>query len=186
MMRWLIVLSLLWFRNPVFSQAGDSIRKKPASTWYLFNAGPALAIGSFAQTHGPGFGLEAGAMAWIHKKNSSAKNPVLLSWSVAADYYTGKKEATAGYAYTYPAYLLVHAFAGAAYPVKKNWLVSLTAGPGIGLYNGNAKYNTGLQATVQYAVSNRFSVSPSFKLMQEPGTRWLGALALRAQIIFKR
>jgi hypothetical protein len=187
MKRWYIIIPLLLLFNPVYSQTGDTIRPKPARTLYMVTAGPALAIGEFARTHMPGLTLEGGGFTSLYKNQKSArKHPLLLSWSVAGDYYSGKKEKTAGYSYTYPAYWLVHAYIGGACSIDKDWLVSLAAGPGIGIYNGNTNFNTGLQASIHYAVAKKIFVSPSFKLMKEPGTDWLAAVALRAQFIISK
>lgn len=111
---------------------------------------------------------------------------MLFNWEVTGAYYKGRKENTAGYSYTYPAYVLVHGYAGIALRVHRQWLAALGAGPGLGIYNGNTRYNTGVQAAVHYALSDRFHLSPSFRLMQEPGTNWLGALGLRVVVYFEK
>jgi hypothetical protein len=124
--------------------------------------------------------MEGGGLTLFRKRTSSPRtHPLLLNWSIAGDYFIGKKETVAGYSYTYPAYWLVHAYIGGAISIRNNIMISLSAGPGIGHYNGNTVYNTGVHAAVYYSFSKRFMLSPSFKLMQEPGTDWLGAVGLK-------
>jgi hypothetical protein len=180
--RCFIISTLLLYQLSVQAQSADTTghASKRTETIYLAAAGPLLAVGSFSNTHLPGFTMEGGGLTLFRKRTSSPRtHPLLLNWSIAGDYFIGKKETVAGYSYTYPAYWLVHAYIGGAISIRNNIMISLSAGPGIGHYNGNTVYNTGVHAAVYYSFSKRFMLSPSFKLMQEPGTDWLGAVGLK-------
>lgn len=183
-LRLVFISLLILYYGPLVAQKKDTLHPKRMETLFTVTTGPSAAVGTFSQTHLAGFGVEAGGLTQFRKKQSSSrKHLLLLSWSAAGDYFWGRKEKVAGYSYQYKRYWLAHAYIGAALEIRKDLLVSLTAGPGIAQYNGSVNYNTGLQAAVHYAIAKRFFISPSFKLMQEPGTNWLAAAGLRVVML---
>ncbi|MCX6316230.1 MAG: hypothetical protein NTW29_02990 [Bacteroidetes bacterium] len=180
--RIIIVFLLLLLPFTVLAQLGDSIthRYRRTQTMYLLSAGPSVAIGEFSTTHLAGAGIEAsGITLFPNRKKTVRTHPLLLSWGISSNYYFGRNRTIAGYDYTYPGYWLSHVKAGAIWKVKNNLLLSLTGGPGISVYNGTTRFNAAAQVAVYYAITQRYFISPVFKLMQEPGTDWLGALGLR-------
>lgn len=94
-------------------------------------------------------------------------------------YYFGKKETISGYPYKYSGYTFIHAFAGIIFiPVKKT-RIALTAGPALGIYNGNSQFNIGSKLEVSYFINPKIAIGPGIAMMKEPGTNPLWSMSFK-------
>ena len=176
MTRTILFAVLFLLTSGAYAQVTDSVRRQKTSTILYAGAGPQLAFGLLQESHAVGAQVEAGGYTQFARKNIAVRRlPLLFNWSIAGNYYSGRKVEVAGHPYTYKSYWLVHAYAGAALPFGKSWMGSVQVGPGIGNYMGQADFNAGVQATLNYAVGNHIIVYASVNGMKEPGTNWLGA-----------
>lgn len=175
-MRTILLVVFLVIASCSYAQDTAGVRRQKTSTIYYAGAGPQFAFGLLQESHTAGVQLEAGGFTQLaRKKVAVRRQPLLFNWSVAGNYYWGKQVDVAGYPYTYKAYWLLHAYAGAALAFGKSWMGSVQVGPGIGNYMGQADFNAGVQASLNYAVANHLIVYASVNGMKEPGTNWLGA-----------
>ena len=125
-------------------------------------------VGEFSETHFGGIGLH---YSWSHhrfgKSRVLPKKLIGFTAHGGIDYYLGKKETIAGYPYRYGGYVYLQAMAGAIYNFcKKNSLanpgvrgiISLTTGPTLGIYKGNADIGFGLNLDGGYYLTNRIAL----------------------------
>ena len=66
------------------------------------------------------------------------------------------------------------------YNPVKNGSVTLTAGPALGIYNGNTRFNIGSKLEVSYHISKKIAIGPGIILMKESGADPLWAAAMKA------
>jgi len=97
-------------------------------------------------------------------------------------YYFGKNETVSNYRYKYPGYIFIHGFGGLLYYPFKKVGISLTAGPALGIYNGNLQFNVGSKLETGYNISTSIAIGPGILLMKEPGANALWSLAVRVVI----
>jgi len=88
------------------------------------------------------------------------------------------------YSYKYPGYSFLHSYAGIIYNPCKKINISLTSGPGLGLYDGNTQFNLGINLSGNYHLSDKFSISPVLIFMKETKSDPLWATGFRATIVF--
>ncbi len=138
-----------------------------------------IPLGIFSRSHGVGFAIQysrsAGRFGLLSKKTQKA---IGLTAHAGAAYYLGKKEEVVSYSYTYPGYLFFHIDGGAIYNVEKNGNISLTAGPGLSIYNSLARFNLVFRLSGNYYFNEKFGISTSFSGMKEKisDPLWAGSL----------
>jgi hypothetical protein len=170
---WLVVCSL-FFIHPLFSQ----------SKGFSISASVNLPLGEFSSTHLGGIGL--GYAPAIHGFRMVQRDSLLLKKKTAFHYngglayYPGKNETVSGHDYKYPGYLFIHAFAGVLYVPVSKAEIKLTAGPAIGIYNGNTRFNVGSKLEASYYINTRISAGPAIIMMKEFGSDplWAGSLKI--------
>jgi hypothetical protein len=131
----------------------------------------------FSETHFGGMGLH---YLWSHHRfgKSRVLSKKLIGFTAhgGIDYYFGKKETVAGYPYRYGGYLYLQAMAGAIYNFRKKdflnsapmtpdghsggrGIISLTTGPTMGIYKGNADIGFGLNLDGSYYLTDRIAIT---------------------------
>ena len=103
---------------------------------------------------------------------------------MGAAYYFGKKETVSGYPYDYPGYIFVHAYVGAIYNPLRKANICLTAGPALGIYNGNTQFNFGSVLEGSYYFNEKIAIAPGIIFMKESGANPLWAASLKATMAF--
>lgn len=160
------------------------IRKKPTRRGVDISAGVHIPAGRFAHTHIGGIGVNA-----VARNRDFAfykQNKLCFTWNGGVAYYLGKKETVSGYAYKYPGYLFIDAKAGLMYSPYKRTVISLTAGPAIGRYNGITRFNIAAQLDGEYYFNTKWAVSPGFMMMKESGAGPLWAASLKVVMVLKK
>lgn len=180
-----IFLSLLvicQFALHAFSQTSPAKKKQAGNKGLCISTGINVPVGDFSSTHLIGVSLAAGPA--IHQYNLNKDHTIGFVYQGGIAYYLGKKETIAGYVYKYPGYIFLHAFGGVSFLVQKNSEIVISAGPALGFYNGNIKFNAGASLTANFSISNNFALGPSIMMMKEFGTNALWAPSLRATFYF--
>ena len=167
----------------VMAQATDINPKPPEGRSQAISFGIAIPLGNFAATHFGGLTVE---YLWSKNRFRQPKTKPVKSFGFIATgglvYYAGKKETISGYLYDYPGYFFLHAFGGMLYNPVKNGSVTLTAGPALGIYNGNTKFNIGSKLEVSHYISKKIAIGPGIILMKESGADPIWATSLKATL----
>ncbi len=148
-------------------------------------AGPVFPLGNFSSTHLAGIGAE---YAWSHNRfgkmhaNFQKKNDFVAAGGVA--HYFGKKEKIGAGTFKYPGYTFIHINAGILYNLFRAGSISLTAGPGLGIYSGNTRFNINTVLCIRYYVSPEIAITPGLVLIKETGSDPLYSASLKAAIVF--
>jgi hypothetical protein len=142
--------------------------------------GAIVPIGSFSSTHIAG--LRAEYAPARHVFGLVRLKKFALTYNGGLAYYLGKKETVSSYPYKYPNYLFIHAFGGVLYKLVKKTEITLTAGPGIGIYDGNTRFNLGSQLEISYHINNKWGIGPGIVFMKEKGADPLWSVVLKTTI----
>jgi len=145
---------------------------------HVVSLGLNIPLGSFSSTHTFGFGI--GYSPGTHVFGLVKNKHFAFTYNGGIAYYPGKKETISSYPYKYPGYLFIHAFAGVLYNPATKIDFKLTAGPALGIYNGNSRFNIGAALEGAYYMNNQFIISPGVTLMKENKSDplWAGSLKL--------
>ena len=139
-----------------------------------------IPVGNFSSTHIIGIGVEYSPLR--HTFQLFKLKHLALTYNSGVAYYIGKKETVSNYPYKYPGYIFIHAFGGVLYNPVKSGSVSLTAGPALGIYNGNTRFNFGSKLEASYYISKNVGIGPGIILMKEPGATSLWAASFKATL----
>jgi len=168
------------------AQSTDSTTKKKApGKQQAVSAGISIPLGDFASTHIGGIAVEYSRSDHRFGKlttTPSRKMGLLLEAGLA--YYFGKKETVSGYPYDYPGYYFLHVYPGLLYNPCKNGNISLSAGPALGLYNGDLKFNIGAKLQGTWYINEKTGITPGILVMKESGADPLWAASLKATMAF--
>ena len=168
---------------------GQSQRPKkhnhPSGKQHTVSIGANIPLGNFSSTHIIGV---AATYSWSdHRFGGMDVKPVKpfgFTANAGFAYYFGKKEKPSGYPYDYPGYIFVHAYAGAIYNPWRKANICLTAGPALGIYNGNTQFNMGVNLTGSYYLKEKIALSPGIIFMKESGADPLWAASIKATLVF--
>ncbi len=176
----LIFILLIVMVNICHGQTKETIKPAPTEKKKSVSLGINIPVGNFSATHIAGFAAEySPAQNWLGKLNAKK---IVFTYNGGIAYYFGKKEIVSNYPYKYPGYTFIHAFGGLLYNPFKKTGISLTAGPALGIYNGNLQFNMGTKLEASYNVSTSIAIGPGILLIKEPGANALWSLAIRAGI----
>jgi len=160
---------------------------KPVKQSQNGNTGLGLGInipaGSFSSTHVAGISAEYAPVRHVLGLIKQKKWAFTYNGGIA--YYFGKKETVSGYRYKYPNYTFIHAFAGVLYQPCKKTALSLTAGPALGIYNGNTRFNTGSKLEATYFINPKLAIGPGLILMKESGADALWSAGLKTTFVLQ-
>jgi hypothetical protein len=181
-----LLLGCIVFINDALSQSKQPPKQNhPSGKQYSVSLGTNLPLGNFSSTHVTGIEINH---AWCNHRfgmmDVKPVKPVGFIGNVGGAYYFGKKERIIDYYYDYPSYTFLHAFAGVIYNPGKKTNVNLTAGPALGIYNSNKKFNIGCKLEGNYYFSKKFGITPCLVMMKESGAEPLWAASLKATMGF--
>lgn len=146
-----------------------------------------MPVGNFSSTHFLGFGINVTPS--YHTMSLFSKIKIAFTYNGGIAYYLGKKETLGGYPYNYPGYFFIHAFTGILFtPSKndgsnfqyKNFDISMTGGPALGIYNGNTRLNLGGKLELNYHLKGKQTIGTGIILMKENGADALYAISIKA------
>jgi hypothetical protein len=177
-----LILAFCSVKSAVAQSTAETTKKKPAGRQQVVSAGFNIPLGDFASTHIGGIALEYsqrfGQLATIPSK----KLGYLFEGGLA--YYLGKKETVSGYPYDYPGYYFLHVYPGLVYNPCKKGHISVSAGPALGLYNGNLQFNLGAKLQGTWYVNKKTGITPGVLVMRESGADPLWAASVKATFAF--
>ena len=168
-----------------FSQTGFQKKINPGGKKSVIAAGINIPLGDFSNTHYGGFST---VYAWSKNRfgrlNSMPAKKIGFTANSGVAYYFGKKESIGAGSYKYPAYIFLHAFAGAVYNAGKKIHFCLTAGPAAGIYSSNVQFNTGASLQCNYYISPKIAITPGLILMKKTGSDAIWSGLLQAAVAF--
>lgn len=152
---------------------------------HLVAFGLNVPLGKFSETHIAGISVH---YSWsdhrFGKLKALPKKTIGYTAYGGIDYYFGKNETIAGYDYRYGGYLYLHAFGGAIYNPCKKGNITLTTGPVMGIYKGNADIGLGITLNCSYHFSEKIAFTPGVIYMKHNKTDALWAASLKATYVF--
>lgn len=153
-------------------------KKQAAGSDHVVSFGINLPLGDFSSTHSVGFDI--GYSPGTHVFGLVKNKHFAFTYNGGVAYYAGKKETVSSYPYKYPEYFFIHAFGGVLYNPARKIDFKLTAGPALGIYNGDTRFNIGASLEGSYYFKNAFIIGPSILLMKESKSDplWAGSLKL--------
>lgn len=143
-----------------------------------------LPVGDFSSTHIIGASAE---YSWTHHRFGRfiiTKKKLGFIANAGLAYYFGKKETVSGYSYDYPGYLFIDMMGGAIINYGKKTNIDLTAGPAIGFYNGDSKFNFSARLEGTYYIKQRIGISPAVIMMKEHGVNVLWSAMIKGSWLF--
>lgn len=157
----------------------------PSGKMNVVSAGIHFPLGDFSSTHFIGVGAY---YAWSNyrfgKMDVKPVRPVGFIANGGLAYHFGKKEMPGGYAYEYPGYVFLYLNGGIIYNPSTKGNLNLTAGPALGIYNGNNLFNISGKLEGVYYIKESIGISPSILLMKEHGANAIWAASIKAVYCF--
>ena len=157
----------------------------PSGKQYAVSIGANIPLGNFSSTHIIGIATN---YSWSnHRFGGMDVKPVKpfgFTANAGLAYYFDRKEKVSGYPYDYPGYIFVHVYGGAIYNPWRKANICLTAGPALGIYNGNTQFNIGSILEGSYYFIEKIAISPAIIFMKEPGADPLWTASLKATMAF--
>lgn len=161
-----------------YSQAQEKKGPISKNKGVSISLGVNASVGDFSSTHIVGIAVDCSPTSLTFGVMNAKKFAFTYNGGVA--YYFGKNETVSGYPYQYPGYLFIHAFSGILYNPIKGGGIILTAGPALGIYNGNTQFNIGSKLEASYYISSKIAIGPAILLMKESGANPIWAAELKA------
>jgi len=143
-------------------------RKTTTGKDNLVSLGVKIPLGDFSSTHSSGIGID-----YLRCKNrfgitsDNSKGKIAFVYGGGAAIYIGKKETISFYSYKYPAFIFIKAIAGFLYTPGPKTGFTVTAGPAIGMYDGNSQFNLTGKLDGSYYFSEKLAITPGIILMKE-------------------
>lgn len=157
----------------------------PSGKMNAVSAGILFPLGDFSSTHFIGVGAQ---YAWSNyrfgRMDVKPVRPVGFIANGGLAYYFGKKEMPGGYAYKYPGYVFLYLNGGVIYNPSNKGTIDLTAGPALGIYNGNNRFSISGKLEGVYYIKEGIGFSPSIMLMKEDGANAIWATSIKAVYCF--
>lgn len=162
----------------VYAATAQREKSKMTMTPSVISAGVLAPIGEFSNTHLWGVAAEySSAIKWI-RGNKPHNSKTWIAYNGGIAYYFGKEETVSGYKYRYPAFIFIHTHAGLLYAGLHKMQLELTAGPGLGIYDGTTRFNLGAKLEARYAIGT-IQLGPSLILMKEKSADPLWSAGLK-------
>jgi hypothetical protein len=134
-----------------------------------------------------GLGLEYGwSNGRFGKMIPVPSKPIGFTYNAGIDYYFGQKEDVGMNSYKYEGTTYFHVYGGAIFNPCNRGNISLTAGPGVELYNGNAEFGFGVNLSGSYYICNcgNFGISPNITLMKQGSSEVVVSGGLKVKLTF--
>jgi hypothetical protein len=166
-----------------FAQAGE-YRMAGQAKSQLVSLDLHLPLGVFARSQFAGAGLN---YSWSnHRYGSTISKAKLVGFTANAggDYYFGRRIRTAGYPFQYGGYLYGWLMAGI---ITNPWTfthITLTGGPTVGIYKGNADMGFGVNLFSGYFINQKIAVGPGITYKKHPDADGLWTGSIRISYLF--
>ena len=162
-----------------FGQTNESARPEKGKS-QLVSLDLHLPVGVFARSQFAGAGLN---YSWSnHRYGPNSVNAKLIGFTANAggDYYFGRRIRTAGYPFQYGGYIYGWLMAGI---IANPWTFTqftLTAGPTVGIYKGNADMGFGVNLFGSYFINQKIGVGPgiTYKKHSDADALWTGSVRI--------
>jgi hypothetical protein len=174
----LFFLVAIVFISSAFAQPTGIKKPVPQEKGISISAGINLPVGDFSSSHLIGIAVDCSPTR--HWFGLLKRKKIAFTYNGGLVCYFGKKETVSSYPYKYPGYIFVHGFGGMLYNPAKNAAISLTAGPALGIYNGNTQFNIGSKLEASYYISKNIAIGPGIILMKESGADPIWAASVKA------
>jgi hypothetical protein len=163
-------------------QNNDKNSSKAMSNTLAF--GFSLPMGTFNRTHSAG--IMADYSRSTHRYGNNAIDNKLINFVVNAGvgYYAGKSTSVSGYEFRYGGYFTVHAAGGIDYKPAMPVNISLTAGPLLSIYEGNAGVGAVANLFWSYFLSKNIALGPGLSFRKESKKDALWSGTMRASYAF--
>jgi hypothetical protein len=157
----------------------------PSGKQSSISLGANLPLGNFSSTHISGIATN---YSWSNHRfgrmDVKPVKPFGFTANTGVAYYFGKKEIVSSYQYKYPGYIFIHTYAGTIYNGWRKANISLTAGPALGIYNGNTQFHIGSILEGSYFINEKIAITPGIHFMKESGVDPLWSASLKATMAF--
>lgn len=174
-----VLCSLLSFF--IFSTAGAQSKN---NTWEIA-AGLAFPASEFAETHVAGATFQITyADHRFGKLFTLPKKKLGYVFNSGFSHYFGRTETVSGHEFNYGGYFIFHTYAGGIYNAGRKIHFSLMAGPALGLYQKNLRFNIGSDLSGTYYFNRKWGATAALQFMNETGARPLWSAALKAVYAF--
>lgn len=169
------ILSILLITFNIAAQDGKKLAHAGGQN-HLASLDIHLPLGAFARSQFVGAGL---SYSWSQHRfgdNISTTKLIGFTFNAGGDYYFGRRVQTAGHPFQYGGYFYTYLLAGVISNPKPNLNLSLTAGPTIGIYKGNADVGAGVNLFGNYYFKKNLSIGPGVTYKKHPDTDglWTG------------
>jgi hypothetical protein len=135
-------------------------------------------VGNFSKTHFIGIGLDASPAR--HTFGLMSFKKIAFTYNGGIVYYLGKNIRIIDYSYEYPGFTFIHGYAGLLYNPLKKLTVTLLAGPALGIYKKDTRFNIGARLEGSYYIrKTSIAAGPILNMMLEPGTEPLWSVGLK-------
>lgn len=154
--------------------------KSTRSSGDILSAGASihLPMGNFSTSHVLGIGLEASPA--VHTFGLLHFKKIAFTYNAGIAYFIGKKNQVSGYSYNFPGFTFIHGYAGLLYNPLKKLNVNLLAGPALGIYKKNTRFNIGARLEGSYYIGKTsIAAGPLLNMILEPGTQPLWSVGLK-------
>ena len=176
------ILVLLIVLNSI-AQAGE-YKLRPPGESQLVALDLHLPLGIFARSQFAGAGLN---YSWSNRRfGVDVEKAKLIGFTANAggDYYFGRRIRTVGHPFEYGGYLYGWLMVGI---IANPWTfthLTLTAGPTVGIYKGNADMGMGVNLFGNYFLNKKIAVGPGITYKKHPDTDGLWTGSARISYIF--
>ncbi len=176
--RFICLLFIFTQHSTIVCAQSDSLNKIKGGRWHKSSISLQFpyALGKFSDTHIAGAGADYSLE--FNKENDFFH----IAFNTGITYYLGKKETISGYKYKYPGFTFLHLMGGV-----HCWIneinVRLLAGPALGIYNGQTRFNISSRLEGNYFINTTFMIGPTLNIMLEPGTSSLWSVGIRGTIV---
>lgn len=134
---------------------------------------------AFAKSHLAGAGLDYGLVFY---KNYRQKFAFTINGGI--DYYLGEKKEIAEHEFTYGGYLNTYIHPGLFWYIHEKGLLSLSAGPEMGLYKGASDFGIGSRFFAGFYLGTHFLAGPGITYKKQSSADALWTVAGKLSYFF--
>jgi len=168
------------------AQSTDQIAAKTASKSGI-NAiafGLSFPVGVFSHSHSIGAVIDYSWSRHRFGENIPAAKPIGFIINAGADYFIGKRTTTTGYEFRYGNYLNLYAMPGIiCNPIAKG-NISLTTGPALSIYKGNANGGISVGMFGNYWLTKNIAIGSGTIYRKHLKEKAMWSVAIRVSYAF--
>ncbi|HUR65507.1 MAG TPA: hypothetical protein VMZ03_04085 [Chitinophagaceae bacterium] len=140
-------------------------------------------IGNFSSSHTIGPGLDVSPAS--HQFGLMGFKKIAFAYNGGVAYYFGKEVRTIDFSYKYPGFTFIHTYAGLLYTPLKKLSATLLAGPALGIYKKDTRFNIGARLEGSYYIrKTNIAAGPLLNMMWETGADplWSAGIKMRMDL----